>query len=113
MFYKTKLKRPLLKEMKKNGERNIVLDCSQLNRVSEILQQAQQVGMTTLAQSYFITSLVKSSIEKKNQLSRNLKSTRLNSEKKGHAHFGLRSIQTRRSQYLGSSDGRSSSKGNG
>ncbi|XP_046464667.1 glutamate receptor ionotropic, kainate 2-like [Daphnia pulex] len=49
--------RPLLKEMKKNGERNIVLDCSQLSRVSEILQQAQQVGMTTLAQSYFITSL--------------------------------------------------------
>ncbi|KAK4023250.1 Glutamate receptor [Daphnia magna] len=49
--------RPLLKEMKKMGERNIVLDCSQLSRVSEVLQQAQQVGMTTLAQSYFITSL--------------------------------------------------------
>jgi magnesium-transporting ATPase (P-type) len=44
--------------MKKMGERNIVVDCSQLSRVSEILQQAQQVGMTTLAQSYFITSLV-------------------------------------------------------
>jgi hypothetical protein len=44
--------------MKKMGERNIVIDCSQLSRVSEILQQAQQVGMTTLAQSYFITSLV-------------------------------------------------------
>lgn len=41
------------------GERNIVLDCSQLSRVSEVLQQAQQVGMTTLAQSYFITSLVR------------------------------------------------------
>ena len=40
------------------AERNIVVDCSQLSRVSEILQQAQQVGMTTLAQSYFITSLV-------------------------------------------------------
>ncbi|XP_059352207.1 glutamate receptor ionotropic, kainate 2-like [Daphnia carinata] len=49
--------RPLLKEMKKMGERNIVLDCSQLGRVSEVLQQAQQVSMTTLAQSYFITSL--------------------------------------------------------
>ncbi|KAI9550316.1 hypothetical protein GHT06_007599 [Daphnia sinensis] len=49
--------RPLLKEMKKMGERNIVLDCSQLSRVSEVLQQAQQVSMTTLAQSYFITSL--------------------------------------------------------
>jgi hypothetical protein len=82
--------------MKKNGERNIVLDCSQLSRVSEILQQAQQVGMTTLAQSYFITSLVKSSIEKKNQLSRNLIDS-IEFEKKGHAHFGLRSIQTRRS----------------
>ena len=44
--------------MKKMGERNIVLDCSQLGRVSELLHQAQQVGMATLAQSYFITSLV-------------------------------------------------------
>ena len=40
------------------GERNIVLDCSQLDRITELLNQAQQVGMTTLAQSYFITSLV-------------------------------------------------------
>lgn len=45
--------------MKKMGERNIVLDCSQLGRVSELLHQAQQVGMATLAQSYFITSLVR------------------------------------------------------
>lgn len=50
--------RPLLKEMKKMGERNIVLDCSQLSRIEELLKQAQQVGMTTLAQSYFITNLV-------------------------------------------------------
>ena len=40
------------------GERNIVLDCAHLDRISELLSQAHQVGMTTLAQSYFITSLV-------------------------------------------------------
>lgn len=44
--------------MKNNGERNIVLDCSELSRVSELLKQAQQVNMATLAQNYFITSLV-------------------------------------------------------
>lgn len=42
------------------GERNIVLDCSQLSRIEELLNQAQQVGMATLAQSYFITNLVQS-----------------------------------------------------
>ena len=50
--------RPLLKEMKKMGERNIVLDCSQIGLVAELLNQAQQVAMTTFAQSYLITSLV-------------------------------------------------------
>jgi len=44
--------------MKKMGEVNIVLDCSQLGRISTLLDQAVQVGMTSLAQSYFITSLV-------------------------------------------------------
>lgn len=39
-------------------ENKIVLDCSQLNCISEILEQAQQVRMTTEDQSYFITSLV-------------------------------------------------------
>ena len=48
----------MLKEMKKMGERNIVLDCSKLARVEELLSQAKEVGMTTLAQSYLITSLV-------------------------------------------------------
>lgn len=48
----------MLKEMKKMGERNIVVDCSKLARVDELLGQAREVGMTTLAQSYLITSLV-------------------------------------------------------
>ena len=55
MFF---FQRPLLKEMKKMGERNIVLDCSQIGLVAELLNQAQQVAMTTFAQSYLITSLV-------------------------------------------------------
>jgi len=48
--------RPLLKEMKRNGERNIILDCS-LTRINTLFTQALQVGMMTMAQSYFITSL--------------------------------------------------------
>ena len=53
------LLRPLLKEMRRNGERNIVLDCS-LKSIHNIFRQAQEVGMMSLAQSYFITSLVSS-----------------------------------------------------
>jgi len=48
--------RPLLKEMRRNGERNIVLDCS-LKSISALFHQAVEVGMMSLAQSYFITSL--------------------------------------------------------
>ena len=44
--------------MKKMGEVNIVLDCPQLDKITEILDQAQEVGMARSAQSYFITSLV-------------------------------------------------------
>ena len=43
--------------MKRNGERNIILDCS-LTRINTLFTQALQVGMMTMAQSYFITSLV-------------------------------------------------------
>ena len=48
--------RPLLKEMKKMNERNIVLDCH-VDRVALVLEQAEQVGLMSLAHSYFITSL--------------------------------------------------------
>jgi len=44
--------------MKKMGEVNIVLDCPQLDKITAILDQAQEVGMARSAQSYFITSLV-------------------------------------------------------
>ena len=43
------------------GERNIVLDCS-LDRISAIFNQAEQVGMMTMSQSYFITSLVRTNL---------------------------------------------------
>jgi hypothetical protein len=48
--------RPLLKEMKRMTERNIVLDCK-VERIASVLEQAQQVGLMSLAHSYLITSL--------------------------------------------------------
>ncbi len=80
------------------GERHIVLDCSQLGLVSELLNQAQQVAMTTLAQSYLITSLVCRQkqtsddpycpiiISKENLIT-------------GYAHPRLRDVQTGRRQH--------------
>ncbi len=37
-------------------ERNIVLDCK-VERIASVLEQAQQVGLMSLAHSYLITSL--------------------------------------------------------
>lgn len=49
--------RQVLREMKKGGERNILLDCS-IQTLPEVLKQAQQVGLMTDEQSYIITTLV-------------------------------------------------------
>ncbi|XP_047738082.1 glutamate receptor ionotropic, kainate 2 [Hyalella azteca] len=48
--------RPLLKECKKSGSSHVVLDVERLH-VTEVLRQAQQVGMMTSYHHYFITSL--------------------------------------------------------
>ncbi|GAB6032835.1 hypothetical protein CHUAL_012037 [Chamberlinius hualienensis] len=48
--------RPLLKEMKKNAETRIVLDCS-AERLESIFEQAQELGMINHYHSYLVTSL--------------------------------------------------------
>ncbi|PSN42074.1 hypothetical protein C0J52_16393 [Blattella germanica] len=48
--------RPVLREIKSSGERNIVLDCS-TESLPEVLKQAQQVGLVTSDQNYIITSM--------------------------------------------------------
>ena len=47
----------MLKEMFKNSENNIIIDCS-TDRIMEILQQANEVNMLGDYQSYILTSLV-------------------------------------------------------
>jgi hypothetical protein len=49
--------RQVMRDMKKSGERNILLDCS-IQTLPEVLKQAQQVGLMTDEQSYIITTLV-------------------------------------------------------
>jgi hypothetical protein len=49
--------RPVLRDIRFSGERNILLDCS-IKTLPEVLKQAQQVGLMTSEQSYIITSLV-------------------------------------------------------
>lgn len=49
--------RQVLRDMKKSGERKILLDCS-IQTLPEVLKQAQQVGLMTDEQSYIITTLV-------------------------------------------------------
>lgn len=81
------------------GERHIVLDCSQLGLVSELLNQAQQVAMTTLAQSYLITSLV---CIRQKQASDDPYSPNIISKRNlitGYAHPRLRDVQTGRRQH--------------
>ncbi|XP_049532370.1 glutamate receptor ionotropic, kainate 2 isoform X1 [Anopheles darlingi] len=48
--------RPLLKQIKNSAESHIVLDCS-IERIYEVLKQAQQIGMMSDYHSYLITSL--------------------------------------------------------
>ncbi|KAL4716150.1 hypothetical protein ACJJTC_013927 [Scirpophaga incertulas] len=48
--------RPLLKNIKNSAESHIVLDCA-TERIREVLQQAQQIGMMSDYHSYLITSL--------------------------------------------------------
>jgi ABC-type branched-subunit amino acid transport system substrate-binding protein len=48
--------RPLLKEIKKSEERNIVLDCD-FDRIHTVLEQAEQIELLTDYHSYLITSL--------------------------------------------------------
>lgn len=48
--------RPLLKEIQKSGEIHIILDC-QIDKILDILRQAQEVKMMEEYQSYIITSL--------------------------------------------------------
>ena len=49
--------RGLFRALKQQGEKRIVLDCD-VERIPEILKQAQQVGMLTEEQSFILTSLV-------------------------------------------------------
>lgn len=49
--------RPLLKQIKNSAESHIVLDCA-TERIRDVLQQAQQIGMMSDYHSYLITSLV-------------------------------------------------------
>lgn len=49
--------RPLLKEIKKSGATHLLLDV-RLDRVQNVLKQAQQIGLMTSYHHYFITSLV-------------------------------------------------------
>ncbi|KOB77595.1 Ionotropic glutamate receptor, partial [Operophtera brumata] len=48
--------RPLLKQIKNSAESHIVLDCA-TERIRNVLQQAQQIGMMSDYHSYLITSL--------------------------------------------------------
>ncbi|XP_026481357.1 glutamate receptor ionotropic, kainate 3-like [Ctenocephalides felis] len=48
--------RPILTVVKKSGEKNIVLDCS-IEKLPEVLKQAQQVGLMSDQHQYIITSL--------------------------------------------------------
>ncbi|CAG0899600.1 unnamed protein product, partial [Cyprideis torosa] len=48
--------RPIFRQLKARKEKRIVLDCN-VDKIGEILKQAQQVGMLTEEQSYVITSL--------------------------------------------------------
>nr|XP_021195640.2 glutamate receptor ionotropic, kainate 2 isoform X4 [Helicoverpa armigera] len=48
--------RPLLKQIKNSAESHIVLDCT-TERIRDVLQQAQQIGMMSDYHSYLITSL--------------------------------------------------------
>lgn len=50
--------RPLLKQIKNSAESHIVLDCA-TDRIRDVLQQAQQIGMMSDYHSYLITSLVR------------------------------------------------------
>ncbi|KAF2349278.1 Receptor ligand binding region [Trinorchestia longiramus] len=48
--------RPTLRDIKRLGETNILLDC-QTDKIVEVLKQAQQIGMMTPYNNYIITSL--------------------------------------------------------
>lgn len=48
---------PLLKQIKNSAEAHIILDCS-IEKIYEVLKQAQQIGMMSDYHSYLITSLV-------------------------------------------------------
>lgn len=62
MYLQSKLLcRPLLKQIKNSAESHIVLDCA-TERIRDVLQQAQQIGMMSDYHSYLITSLVRLSI---------------------------------------------------
>lgn len=50
--------RPILKEIKHSEEKNIVLECS-VDILSEVLTQAQQVGVMGSSYNYIITNLVR------------------------------------------------------
>ncbi|XP_046751513.1 glutamate receptor ionotropic, kainate 2-like [Diprion similis] len=54
--------RQVLKQIKKSGDLNIVLDCS-IAILSEVLKQAQQVGLMSNRHSYIIASLDLSTID--------------------------------------------------
>ena len=49
--------RPLLKDIKSSNEHRIILDCKTDN-IYEIFKQAQQVGVMTAYDNFFVTSLV-------------------------------------------------------
>ncbi|VVD06063.1 unnamed protein product [Leptidea sinapis] len=51
-----RLQEPLLKQIKNSAESHIVLDCA-TERIRDVLQQAQQIGMMSDYHSYLITSL--------------------------------------------------------
>ncbi|KAJ9588777.1 hypothetical protein L9F63_017936 [Diploptera punctata] len=48
--------RQILREIKRSGDNNIVLDCS-VEFLPEVLKQAQQVGLMTSEQNFIITSM--------------------------------------------------------
>ena len=50
--------RPLLKDIKSSQQHRIILDCKTDN-IFEIFKQAQQVGVMTAYDNYFVTSLVR------------------------------------------------------
>ena len=51
--------RPMLKEIKKSPDTNIVLDCA-FEKIENVLRQADEIGLVNDYYSYFITSLVSS-----------------------------------------------------